>query len=66
MDGRDLRKQMDSDDVAAAFSRLVSGGRAGYKTIIEKDKPKIYCKSCNLILSGGEKFCPECGTKVEK
>ena len=66
MDGRDLRKHIDSDEIADAFAKLVSGGKAGYKTVIEKDKPPIVCKSCTLILTGEEKFCPNCGTKIEK
>ncbi|MFH1500415.1 MAG: hypothetical protein ABIE22_00525 [archaeon] len=62
---RDLRRLQDNEAVQDAFSRLVSG-RSGYKTIIEKDKPKIYCKGCTIELEGHEKFCPECGTKTEK
>ncbi|MFH1307296.1 MAG: hypothetical protein ABIH72_00400 [archaeon] len=61
---RDLRKYQDSDAVQDAFSRIVSG-RSGYKAIIEKDKPKLYCNGCSKLLEGEEKFCPECGTKIE-
>ncbi|NCO11223.1 hypothetical protein CO038_01845 [Candidatus Pacearchaeota archaeon CG_4_9_14_0_2_um_filter_39_13] len=65
MDGRDLRELQESDAVPNAFSALVSGGKLGYKTIIQKDKKKPVCQGCNKYLSGDEKFCPECGTKVE-
>lgn len=65
MDGRDLRDLQESDAVLKAFSALVSGGKYGYKTIIQKDKKKPVCPGCNKYLSGDEKFCPECGTNVE-
>ena len=65
MNGRDLRGLQDSDEVLDAFSALVSGGKMGYKTIIQKDKKKSVCSGCNKFLSGDEKFCSECGTKVE-
>lgn len=60
---RDLRSFQDSQDVAAAFGKLISG-KSGYKTIIEKSKPVIRCSGCALTLTGDEKFCPECGTKT--
>lgn len=62
---RDLRHLHDSQDVVNAFSRLVSGGKAGYKTIIEKTKPTPKCISCGTTLLGDEKFCPECGAKLK-
>jgi len=62
---RDLRNQMDSDAVAMAFGKLISG-KSNYKAIIERRVEKIYCAGCRKELSGEEKFCPECGTKVIK
>jgi len=62
---RDLRSLHDSDEIAKAFSKLVSGGKAGYKTIIEKTKPTLKCGSCGSVLCGEEKFCPECGNKLK-
>ncbi|MBS3090641.1 zinc-ribbon domain-containing protein [Candidatus Pacearchaeota archaeon] len=61
----DLSDQLDSDAVASAFSRLVSGGKAGYKAVIERKKEVPICKKCGKELEGIEKFCPECGEKTE-
>lgn len=63
---RDLRNYMDDQATHDAFAKLISGWKAGYKTIIERRREPIRCKNCSLILEGEEKFCPECGTKVEK
>ncbi len=52
--------------VQDAFSKLVSGGKAGYKTVIDKTPRKINCGNCNHMLTGDEKFCPECGNKISK
>lgn len=62
---RDLRKMMNNPLVISAFGKLVSG-KSGYTPIIEKKREPLVCKNCNLQLCGDEKFCPECGTKVEK
>ena len=70
MDPKELQKRMtelqDSEEVQDLFSKIVSGGKPGYKTIIEKDKPVEKCQKCSKILSGDEKFCPECGTSTKK
>jgi len=60
----DLRNLMNSSEVEDAFSKLVSGGKAGYKTIIEKNKKVNICDKCGQYLQGDEKFCPECGNKL--
>jgi hypothetical protein len=69
IDAREIQKKtaemQDSPELEDLFSKLVSGGKAGYKTIIEKNKKLEKC-SCGKILYGDEKFCPECGCKVEK
>jgi rRNA maturation endonuclease Nob1 len=62
---RDLRKFMNDDKVIDAFSKLISG-KSGYRTVFERRQEPIICKNCKMQLSGEEKFCPECGTKVEK
>ena len=44
MDGLDLREHQESAEIEDAFAKLVSGGKPGYKTVIEKDKkPKRKC-----------------------
>ena len=62
---RDLRDQMNSEAVADAFSALVSGKKFGYKTIIERKKDISRCSGCSKMLSGEERFCPDCGFKVK-
>lgn len=65
MDGLDLRKYQNDEAILDVFSKIVSG-RAGYKTIIDKNKPIPSCPNCGFKLMNNEKFCPECGTKIEK
>lgn len=60
----DISDNMDSEEVIGAFSKLLSG-KSNYKTIIERKKDPVRCKNCSVALEGNEKFCPECGTKVE-
>ena len=61
---RDLRKFQEPTSIEDAFANLVSGGKMGYKTVIEKKVEIIRCSNCSLQLEGSEKFCPECGTKT--
>tara|TARA_Y100000310_G_C20424913_1_gene688571 strand:+ start:442 stop:663 length:222 start_codon:yes stop_codon:yes gene_type:complete len=60
----DLRDFQNSEEVSDAFSALVSGGKPGYKTIIEKSPEAIQCPECTKNLTGEENYCPECGTKL--
>lgn len=66
MDGLDLRKFQqegeEQDKIKGILGKILSG-RSDYETIIEKRKDVKRCKDCNWALEGGEKFCPECGTK---
>jgi len=62
MDGRDLRQYQNDDSIKDVFSKLVSG-KSGYQTVIDKSKPVKKCE-CGYVLND-EKFCPECGKKVE-
>ncbi|MFH0831747.1 MAG: hypothetical protein V1886_02680 [archaeon] len=61
----DLTDQFDSEAVASAFSKLVSGGKYGYKAVLERKKEIPQCKKCGKELEGIEKYCPECGEKTE-
>jgi len=61
----DLRKYMEDEKTHEAFSLLVSG-KKGYKAVIERKKDIPKCSGCSIILSGEEKFCPECGTRIEQ
>ena len=61
---RDLRGQQNSNAVENAFASLVSGGRAGYKTVIEKKKIPPKCSKCGRGGDNEQKFCPQCGGKM--
>jgi len=61
----DLRKYVNDQKTFDAFSRLVSGGKEGYKTVLERKKEVPKCGKCGRELEGIEKFCPECGEKTE-
>lgn len=62
---RDLRPYMNDPKVMEAFGKLISG-KSGYKPVIERRQEPLICPNCRLPLTGDEKFCPECGTKIEK
>lgn len=68
MDGFDLRKYQneegEKDKIKSVMGKILSG-REGYESIIETKKEEVRCKGCNWLLEGGEKFCPECGNKVD-
>ena len=60
----DLRKFQNDDAVIDAFSSLVSGGKRGYKTVIEKRKIPPKCEKCGRGGDPDQKFCPQCGGKM--
>lgn len=68
MEGFDLREFQEGgekhDEIKNIFGKFLSG-REGYETVLEKksDTPKIKRCGCGWALQGGEKFCPECGSK---
>lgn len=66
MEGFDLTKYQkkgeDQDKIRKILGKVLSG-RDGYEAIIEEKKEIKRCSKCNWVLEGGEKFCPECGTK---
>lgn len=69
MDANFMQKRMseiqNEDSFADALGKLVSG-RAGYKPVIEKKPIVVKCTNCSTVLDECQKFCHECGTKVEK
>lgn len=70
MDAKDIQERMkelqNSEEVLDVFSKVVSGGKPGYKTVIEKKKKVLRCKGCTGLLEGHEKFCPNCGTQAKE
>lgn len=73
MDANFLQKQMNelqsnasnNSSFQEALGKLFSG-RAGYKPVIETKQIIIQCKGCGKTLEDTQKFCDECGTKVER
>jgi len=61
---RDLRDYQDDDKILDAFSKFVSGGKMGYKTVIERKKIPPKCIKCGRGGDEGQKFCPQCGGKM--
>lgn len=60
----DLRKYQDSDSIQDAFSKVVSGGKMGYKAVIERKKLPPKCVKCGRGGDPEQKFCPQCGGKM--
>jgi rubrerythrin len=60
----DLRQYQEDPKMADIIGKIVSG-KSGYKAVIEKKKEVLKCPQCNIILTGEEKFCPECGHKLK-
>ena len=69
MDANNVQKRMQdlqrSRGFVDAFSKIVSG-KSGYKAVIEKRQIIVKCKGCGIALDEEPKFCPECGTRVER
>jgi len=61
--GRDLR-HLQNDTIQDAFSKLVSGGKIGYKTVLEKKIIPPKCEKCGRGGDVEQKFCPQCGGKM--
>lgn len=60
----DLTKYQNEDAVQDAFSKIVSGGKLGYKTVIERKKIPPKCEKCGRGGDIDQKFCPQCGGKM--
>ncbi|MBX4196524.1 zinc ribbon domain-containing protein [Candidatus Pacearchaeota archaeon] len=64
---RDLTRYQRGEgaaEVADAFAKIVSGGKPGYKTVIEKKVFPPKCVNCGRGGDNGQKFCPQCGGKM--
>jgi rRNA maturation endonuclease Nob1 len=60
-----MNELQQSQEFAGALGKILSG-KANYKPVIEMKKIQVICRECNSILADNMKFCPECGTKIEK
>jgi len=60
----DLRKYQEAEAVEDAFSKVVSGGKLGYKSVIERKKPAPKCSKCGRGGEENQKFCSQCGGKM--
>jgi predicted nucleic acid-binding Zn ribbon protein len=60
----DLRKYQTADSIQDAFSRIVSGGKPGYKAVIERKKVPPKCNKCGRGGDTDQKFCNMCGGKM--
>ena len=47
-----------------ALGKLFSG-KSGYKPVIETRQVIIRCTSCGKVMEDGQKFCDECGARVQ-
>ena len=69
MDAGGIQKRMNeiqSDaSFASAFGKLISG-RPGYKPVIESKQIIVRCNKCGKIMDDCQKFCDECGARVER
>jgi predicted amidophosphoribosyltransferase len=60
----DLRKLQSGKELHDAYSMLVSG-KKGYKAVIERKKIPPKCVKCGRGGDTDQKFCPQCGGKME-
>ena len=60
----DLRKYQDPDSIQDAFSKIVSGGKVGYKAVIDRKKIPPKCSKCGRGGDEDQKFCSQCGGKM--
>ena len=60
----DLRKFQNSESIQDAFSKVVSGGKSGYKAVIERKKVPPKCSKCGKGGDEDQKFCSQCGGKM--
>jgi hypothetical protein len=60
----DLRKYQDGSAIQDAYSKIVSGGKFGYKSLLERKQVLPKCVQCGRGGDNGQKFCPQCGGKM--
>jgi len=60
----DLRKYQKPGALDDVYSKMVSG-KVGYKAILERKKILPKCVKCGRGGDDGQKFCPQCGGKME-
>ena len=69
MDPNSLQKRMNEIQADASFAgalgKLLSG-KPGYKPVIESKQIIVKCKHCGKIMDDSQKFCDECGARVER
>jgi len=68
MDGFDLTKYQEDDaekDKIRKIMGKVLSGRSDYEALEEKKQEKQRRCECGWPLESGQKFCQECGKKVE-
>ena len=69
MDANSLQERMNAIQKDASFSgalgKLLSG-RPGYKPVIETKQIIVKCHHCGKIMDDSQKFCDECGAKIER
>lgn len=69
MDANSLQHRMQEIQKDASFSNALGkllSGRPGYKPVIETKQIIAKCKQCGKIMDDSQKFCDECGAKVER
>lgn len=64
LDLRNLQSGKGSKAVEDAFAKVISGGKVGYKTVIERRKIPPKCVKCGRGGDSEQKFCPQCGGKM--
>lgn len=63
-DLRGFQSGKGAASIADAFAKIVSGGKPGYKTVIEKRTIPPKCEKCGRGGDPNQKFCPQCGGKM--
>lgn len=65
MDPLRMQELQQSGEFTGLFGKLVSG-KAGYKPVVEKKAEILMCRACMTpLLIQNQKFCHECGIKIE-